>query len=178
MAKIIENKTEVCKYVDYEKRVKELSDFNWVVSSKVLLNKFGNPLSTNEKVDEDDLKEKCSYELHLVREIEDSSVIKVAQLQNEYEANPLKDNSFGGGRVTGCVFLSLLFFGTLFPSISCFSMNLVVGGWILLIIAILAGLGITAIIWTGIVSVINANEENIVIQQKRDQIAEQARNMM
>ena len=177
MAKIIENKTEVCKYVDYEKRVEELRVFNWVVSSKTLLNKFGNPLSTNEDIDEDDLKEKCSYELHLVREIEDSSVVKVTQLQNEYEANPLKDNSFGGGRVTGCVFLSLLFFSSLIISILNIQTN-PIAGWIFIVLGVLAGLGITAIIWTGIVSVINANEENVVIQQKRDQIAEQARNMM
>ena len=179
MANIVENRTVVCKYVDERKTIDEYTQFGWILTNKILLNRFGNPLSTNERVSNDDLEEKCSYQLYFTRGIDDSVAMEVNRLQAKYNDIPLLDNSFGGGRVTGCVFLTLALLTFLILSISGFQRVISVSvGIMSLILFFLAAAGITAIIWGGVVSVINANKKNADIQKQKDEIVAEAKRLL
>ena len=107
MAKVLETKKKICRYVYLDKCVGEVKCFGWELTNKILLNRFGNPLNPNEDISESDLREKCSYELSLTREVEKESISQLNSLEFEYESMKYLPNHFSGGRITGCVFLTI-----------------------------------------------------------------------
>ena len=71
---IYETRKEICKYALLETVVQEYALFGWTLSQKILLNRFGSPLPYGETLSENDLREKCSYELSFSRTVESKKV--------------------------------------------------------------------------------------------------------
>ena len=177
MSKIMETRIAICRYGDEESVLKDLSNFGWSLANKKLLNRFGNPLPANERVSESDLREKCSYELSLVRRIDEELVIELNSLQNEYEKLVFIDTSFGGGKITASVFLTIAFI--VFLSLA---LSRVVGsdaGVIsLLIFAFLALGGIVAINVSGGIKVANRIKHNEEVAKMRKSLLDQAKQLL
>lgn len=173
MSKIIDKREIVVSYKDSEKEIKTLANFGWTVESRILLNRFGNPIPDNGEVSEDDKIEKCSYKINLVRVVDEESLMTLNQLQHKYDSIRYVDSSFGGKRITGSVFLSAI-------SLPCLMIFLLTVGrdissFIYLIIALLFGIPIIFIFMTGISRVVIAKETNLQIKREKQEIAEQAR---
>lgn len=176
MATISETRDITVKYGREDQYIHNFSSFGWRCVSKKLLNRFGNPLPLGEKVSEDDLREKCSYQLTFKREVDESVVAELDALQAQYEDEQLLDTSFGKGRITGSVFLTIGF-------ISCIAAiatgHLTTGALMVMIFfASFTFLGNAAIIATGIVRVVNANKKNAKIRDKQDEILDRARRLL
>lgn len=179
MANKIEYRTVVVRYGKENECIKHQQHFGWQLTHKTLLNRFGNPLTSDAGIDEDDLREKCSWELHFVREIEESKVIKLCNLQNEYDSYLPLDTSFGKGRITGAVWLSIF-------SIACY----IAGGYwlgtpgIALAIALLFigffifGVPIIIIFITGAARIARISSENEKRAKKRKEIASEAQKLL
>ena len=173
MSKIIDKREIVVSYKDSEKEIKTLANFGWTVESRILLNRFGNPIPDNGEVSESDKIEKCSYRLNLVRVINEESLMALNQLQHQYDSIRYADQGFSGKLITGSVFLSAL-------SIPCWTLFFLNVGYynyafVFLIIALLSGIPIGIIFWTGIRRSVIAKETNLQIKREKQEIAEQAR---
>lgn len=107
MEKVVENKTVRCRYGCEEEVLKEQANFGWKCISKVLLNRFGNPLPVNERVSESDKREKCSWDLCLNRIVTPDQSAKLAPLEYEYNSCTPVDTSFGKGKITALVFITI-----------------------------------------------------------------------
>lgn len=174
MEKQVETKTVTCRYGTENEYLDDLKNFGWNLASKKLLNRFGNPLATNEKVSESDLREKCSYELTLNRLIDPEISMKLNALENEYNSLVLKQSCFSGGRVTGMVFLSAAALFFLIMSITMFRSNEVNGATVFLILGLVAISGLIAIILTGAFSVARACKDNNHAIERRKQLVKEA----
>ena len=179
MANRVEYRTIVCRYGKDSEIILAQRYFGWEFSHKTLLNRFGNPLTTDAGIDEDDLREKCSWELHFVREVEESKIMELSRLQNEHDSILPLDNSFGKGRITGSVWLSIF-------SIACY----IVGGYylftpgialaitLMILGFILFGVPIIIIFTTGAGRVVRINKENEKRSKVRKEIVAKAKKLL
>lgn len=171
MDKIIDKRTIRVRYGTEEKYLKDYAHFGWSLSSKNLLNRFGNPLPLDEKVSESDKREKCFYDLYLVRELESDKIKKLDNLQNEYDSYEPIQTCFSGQRVTGSVFLTIgaIIFG-IFASVY---------GYIYYLIPfILFLMGLLAVIITGIFHVISSCKRSDSNEARKKQILEDAKKIL
>ena len=175
MEKVFETRKKICRYTEVNSYLKTMKNFGWEINNKILLNRFGNPLNPNENVSESDLREKCSYELTLQREVEKDSISKLNSLEMEYESEKYLDAFFGRGRVTACVFLTLaviVFF------ILAFSPNENAVATAFAVLAFVALLGLIAVVLTGALSVYKRCQYNDNLAERKKQILKEARDLL
>lgn len=180
MAEITENKTVRVRYINESSTIEECRRFGWVLVNKTLLNRFGNPLPIDHRLSEAELKEKCYLDLYFRRTVDENLSLRLSMLQMEYDKNVPVRSSFGGGRVTGLVFLSLAFIIFFALIVTYFFRS---NGTIAQLIAFitinqLAAGGMAAIIITGVLSVKRGNRRNIEIKQNRLRISEEASKLL
>ena len=176
MAKVLETKKKICRYVDLDKCVGEVKCFGWELTNKILLNRFGNPLNPNEDISESDLREKCSYELSLMREVEKESISQLNSLEFEYESIKYLPSHFSGGRVTGCVFLTIAIIVLSIITSSFYEDHSIMVT--LLVLTTLAFLGLLATILTGVFSVRSNCEKNDKIDIRKKEILQSAKKLI
>ena len=117
--------------------------------------------------DEDDLREKCSYELSFTRVIESKKVPTLNELQERYNTLEFKPTKFSKKRVVGLVWLSIAFF-TFFLVGACGNSLESSARLLGFFVAFLAAGGSAAIIATGVISVKKAlklNKETLAQKQ-------------
>ena len=179
MAKKIEYRKVVVRYEKENECIKQQKHFGWQLNQKTLLNRFGNPLVSTAGIDEDDLREKCSWELSFIREVEETKIIELSNLQSEYDSYMPLDTSFGKGRITGAVWLSL------------FSFACIIGGavWVgtpgialaialILVGIIVFGIPVIIVFTTGAGRVARIIKENERREMKRKEIALKAKELL
>ena len=179
MANKIEYRTVVVRYGKENECINHQKHFGWQLSHKTLLNRFGNPLTSDVGIDEDDLREKCSWELHFVREVEESKVIKLSNLQSEYDSYLPLDTSFGKGRITGAVWLSIFSLACIIPSAFWIDTPGIALGIALIAIGIfIFGIPIIIIFTTGAGRVARIIKENEKREKKRNEIVAEAQKLL
>ncbi len=136
MSENLQTNKVVVRYPLKRQYVEERKKYGWKLQNEMLLNRFGNPLPIGERVSQEDLEEKCSYELIFTRDIEPEIADKLDKIHDELSTLKILNNKFGGGRVTAMVFLSIG-------------------------ILVLALLGLGAIIFTGVLQVIKNIAKNV-----------------
>ena len=182
MPVVEQSKKETCKYDQIQRFVEEQKRFGLIFNSKLLLNRFGNPLSPNEDVDEDDLREKCYYEVTFIRHIDKEKLDKINSIEHEYSSLKPKSAYFSRGRATACVFLTIgmmlflalgfsLFEGLLKeePDYTCV---------IFFILSFAAFIGLFLVIFFGVFDVIEENKKNEKIWKRKKELAEQAAELL
>lgn len=172
---MVETRKDICRYGNENKIIKEYAQFGWTFESKRLLNRFGNPLPSDARVSEDDLKEKCSYELYFKRQIHESKVIELTNLQNEYDSIRLLDESYGGGRVTGSVFISIASIACFFASAFSVAQSAKIA---LAIIGLFVGSPIIVIFITGCSRKARASNKNVKLRKQKQVIADKAQEVL
>ena len=176
MSKIIETRKARCRYGREAQFIKDFELFGWSLSSKQILNRFGNPLPLDERVSEDDLREKCFYELTFTREEEKEIADKLNSLQIEYSSEERLQTCFTGKRVTACVFITLavLLFGILAGAFY--------GDWASFYVFFTACLialgGFAAVIATGILQVVKNGKKNDANFARRKQIEREVEKLL
>ena len=179
MANKIEYRTVVVRYGKENECIKHQQCFGWQLSHKTLLNRFGNPLTSDVGIDEDDLREKCSWELHFVREVEELKIIELSNLQNEYDAYLPLDTSFGKGRIAGGVWLSIFSLACIIPGVTWISSPGIVLGIALITVGIfIFGIPVIIIFTTGAGRVARIIQENERREKKRKEIAAEAQKLL
>lgn len=180
MAVISETKEERVRYGQEDKYLDQFSHFGWRCTSKRILNRFGSPLPLGEKVSEDDLREKCFYQLIFKREVDESIIPQLDALQAKYEENPIIDVSFGKGRIVWSILLTVAFIVLISLIVSIVSKEKRVSGSVgaLIALACFAAGGISALISTGIVRTVRLNKRNDQVSIVQDKIVIEARKLL
>ena len=168
---IVETKKVICKYPLLQSVLDENAIFGWVIKNKILLNRFGNPVPLGETIDEDDLKEKCSYELSFTRIVESTKSTQLDSLQTSYSALQSKPTKFSSKRVSGLVWLSILFTALL---IGVFSID----NMILLIPLVLTFGGLLATILVGAKRCAQATTYNEQCELKKRRIEQESKKIL
>ena len=179
MSRIIEKKTVRVPYRLADNYIKDFSKFGWLLVSKQLLNRFGNPVPAGEYISQDYLEEKCSFDIQIKREIDEKNAATLHSLENEYNSLTPYSTGFGGGRVVGCIFLSIL-------SIACYIAGVL---WlqtpgIALAIALFLlgffvfGTPIIIIFATGCAHVVRGGKKNLELEKQKEKIVEQAKPLL
>ena len=179
MGRIIEKKTIRVQYRLADKYINDSSKFGWILVSKQLINRFGNPVPIGEYISEDDLKEKCAFDLQVKREIDEKNAVALHSLENEYNSFTPYSTGFGGGRVVGCIFLSILSFacyiaGVLWlqtPGIALAIALFLLGFFVF-------GVPIIIIFATGCAHVVRAGKKNLELEKQKEKIVEQAKPLL
>lgn len=176
MSKFSETRTIRCRYGKEEPIIDEYVAFGWLYTSKQLLNRFGNPLPIDSRLNEKELRGKCFYDLNFSRETEKEDVNRLNSLQTEYSGLELKQTCFTGKRVTSCVFLTLF----LIAFIVTIATNVIADKAkpIVVILTIITALGLTAIIATGIVGVFKNGKENNKKLERKEQLLREAKSIL
>lgn len=179
MAVIVETREERVRYGQEDKYIDQFFNFGWRCTSKRILNRFGNPLPLGERVSENDLREKCFYQLTLKREVDESIIPELDALQAKYEDNPILDVSFGKGRIFWSVVLTIVFIALIVGFISSRRTGITTGGaTVLIIVACISFGGAFALISTGIARVIRLNRRNDEAIEIQDNILTEARTLL
>lgn len=175
MEKVKENRTIVCRYQNRKKTIKEQEVFGWTVQSQIILNRFGSPLPTDTRLPENVLIAQCSVQLELVREVEQDKIVRLNSLQTEHDMNREIVGGFGGGRVTGIVFLHIAaFIAFLFSSF--YSVTGVKAVFITLGVFALGG--IIALFTTGFVRVGRVSKTNNERRNRKLEIESEAKKLL
>lgn len=179
MANVMENRNEVVRYGKENKYLKEFGKFGWTLQSKQLLNRFGNPLPLDEarRISEDDLREKCSYNLKMVRVVDDSIVNQLHSLEHEYQALEYYPASFGGGRVSGSVWLSLVSISLILVGIWGMDINSILCV-ALITFGVICGMPIAFIFMSGCSKVSKERKKNLEIKNQKDNLVDQAQKLL
>lgn len=179
MSKTQETRIQCCKYGNEKKLINAFSIFGWNYSSKQLLNRFGNPLPYDTKLDESELREKCSYNVSFTREIEQERARKLDKLQSEYFELKEYQRCFSGKRVTGCVFLTVAIILFIILTFSFYGANPNNSNWVFALVALLiALLGLIAVIITGVFGVINNCKKSDEVKKRKEQIIKEAKEIL
>ena len=171
MSENLQTNKVVVRYPLKRQYVEERKKYGWKLQNEMLLNRFGNPLPIGERVSQEDLEEKCSYELIFTRDIEPEIADKLDKIHDELSTLKILNNKFGGGRVTAMVFLSI---GILVLAIAAAALSEGAktdpafvppfnASWTLLVLAFL---GLGAIIFTGVLQVIKNIAKNVETKAK------------
>ena len=168
MSKLLETRKERCRYGSEQIYINKFAKYGWSFSSKQLLNRFGNPMPLDTRISEAEKREKCFYDLTFSREFEKETIDKLNSLQNEEESLALKQGCFTGKRVSTCVFLTLVI-------IVCLAiyLNKTAGEKMLpvmLAIAVIALIGLSAIVVVGVFRVKKNCQHNDQIRERKKQI--------
>lgn len=176
MAIISEIREERVRYGQEDKYIDQFSNFGWRCTSKRILNRFGNPLPLGERVSENDLREKCFYQLTLKREVDESIIPELDALQAKYEDNPILNVSFGKGRIFWSVVLTIVFIALIVGFISSMGTGITTGATVTLaILAFLSFGGAAALISTGVARVARLSRKNNEASEAQDRILKEAR---
>lgn len=181
MDEILENKSIRVRYGTEDQVLADYANFGWKCINKVLLNRFGNPLPLNEVLSEADKREKCFWDLSLNRVISQEKSERIASLEYEYSCLAPCDTSFGRGRITATVFLTIGFIICVILSISSIlgdGENPMAGFTAAVVMASMCLGGIVAIVVPGALRVRNRvirNEESVV---RRKQILIDAKKIL
>lgn len=187
MENILETKTIRCRYGSEAQVVKDYSAFGWRLISKNLLNRFGNPLPIDARISESDKREKCSFELTFNRSIDPDKANKLSLLENEYDSLTTADTSFGRGRITASIFMSLGLVIFIIMIASAFSGNNGSGSTVevssamitmFTIFALLLAGGLAAIIAPGVVRVVRAAKQNEEVKKRKTEILQEAEKIL
>ena len=181
MEKKLEQRTIRCRYGEEDRYLKDISSFGWSLSSKTLINRFGNPLPLDAHIDESEKREKCFIDLGLIREIETDKIMELNALQNEYDALSPVPGGFGKGRIVGMVFtmlgiffffaLSYTFFGTGNPEATA-------TGFVFLVLGLLFIGGIVALIVSGVGRVKKISAKNKARLARRNELKQKAEEIL
>ena len=181
MDEVLETKVIRCRYGEEDRVLREQSAFGWRCVSKNLLNRFGNPLPANERVSESDKREKCTWDLSLNRVIDPEKANKLSSLENEFNSYSHVDTSFGKGRITGSVFLTIGIFILVIigaSNLTSDAENATNVAFAVFMIALVALMGLIAIIVVGALSVRNRVIENETAERRKKYILNEAKKIL
>ncbi|MBO4856381.1 MAG: hypothetical protein J5511_03310 [Bacilli bacterium] len=184
MENTLDSKIIRCRYGSEDKVIKDYSCFGWTIASKTLLNRFGNPLPVDARISEDDKREKCSWELTFKRFVTPDKAQKLYLLENEYDSLTIANTSFGRGRITGAVFLTLasivsfITYGSSFyRTTNEFEATTTLTTMFLIFGLAFAG-GLAAVLVPGILRVSKAVKQNEETEKARKEILKKARKII
>lgn len=187
MENILETKTIRCRYGSETQVVKDYSAFGWRLISKNLLNRFGNPLPIDARISESDKREKCSFELTFNRSIDPDKASKLSLLENEYDSLTTADTSFGKGRITASILMSVgltiyaIMLLPMFFNSDGSGKSIEISSSIVIMLTILALLlvgGLAAVIAPGIVRVVKATKQNEEVKKRKAEILQEAEKIL
>ena len=178
MSTLLENRSFVCKYAEGDRYLKHLKEFGWVLSSKKILNRFGSPLSPREKVSEDDLREKCSWQFDMVRQVEFDLARELNEFQSKYDSINYEEPSFGKGKAAGTVWLSIFSLLAIFIGIGTTRTVNNIFGYTLIGVGIALGIPIGFLIASGSANIVRTKNKNEEIDLQKEQIAKQASQLL
>ena len=183
----LDSKVIRCRYGSESKVIADYACFGWTIASKTLLNRFGNPLPVDARITEDDKREKCSWELTFKRFVNPEKAKKLYLLENEYDSLTVANTSFGKGRITATVFMSLALMILVIAIVSFYSSPVQTGTSfelnystliIMIIFAFLLLGGIAGVIVPGILRVVKAVKQNNETENKRKEILAEAKRIL
>ena len=186
MENILETKTIRCRYGSETQVVKDYSAFGWRLISKNRLNRFGNRLPIDAQISESDKREKCSFELTFNRSIDPDKANKLSLLENEYDSLTTADTSFGKGRITGSIFLTLGLSIFLIMMIFVYTSHdnsgtIEISSSLIIMLFILALFllgGLAAVIAPGVVRVVKAAKQNEEVKKRKAEILQEAEKIL
>ena len=173
MALVTEEREVRIRCADYEREMQIRAHFGWKLKNKYTLNVFGAKVPDG-TFDRATMMEKCSYEVHLFREVDDSVVQKLNKLEDEYYSAQHYETHLGKN-IVGSVFLSAAFIVAMFFSIQFW--GYLVGTLLLIACIILAGLIVTVLV-TGIISTVKRNNTNERIDTRKNEILKEAKSLI
>ena len=182
MENILETKTIRCRYGAETQVVNDYSSFGWRLVNKILLNRFGNPLPIDAQISESDKREKCSFELVFNRHIDPEKANRLSLLENEYDSLTTANTSFGRGRITASIFMSLglaVFVLCIMMYLTDPDFSLSTSFFLLFIMfALFLGGGLVAIVVPGALRVARAVRQNEATAKRKAILLQEARKIL
>ena len=172
MAKKNETRVERCPFGKEQKYAEFFQKFGWTVASKRYVTQNGMVLPLGARIDKSYLN--VSFcDITFTRLVDEENLIRLNNLQNEYESTSIQKEKFSTHLIVICIVLGIFVIG--FSALSILARGYLYGIMALLICAALCAIPIPIIILLELSRIKKAKALNAITRDRREEILKEVR---